>query len=714
MGGGGPGAPRRYRVFLSYSHADTNWARWLMRRLEGWRVPRRFHGRAAPIGTVGPRIAPVFRDRDELPTTSDLGETIRAALRESETLVVICSPTAAKSRWVKEEILAFKRLHGERRVFGFIVGGEPKAEGEEADCFSPALRAEIGADGELSGRRAEIVAADARAQGDGKELALVRLLAGLLGLGFDELRQREQVRRLRRMTWIAVGAAVLVAALVGTGVVTWRANVAERAAQEDARRRQQSGEELIAFMLDDLKTGLQKSEKLETLDRTGERIMSYFQSLNPRDLSDTTLTQQAKALTRIGQIRIAQARYPEAMRAVSTAYARSAALADRYPNNGDLLFERGQAEYWIGFVHRRLNNLSGAEEWFSRYRGTSLALVAIDSTKQTWMVELASGQHNLAVLHFDRGEFDAAYAEFKAKQTTLRGLLARDPKNLDFQFRMADSESWLGSVAERRGELGQAVAHFRAQAGSLAGIVRADPSTPKWKFAHAVSLSLLSNALALAGARAEASVRIAESCRLANELMALDPGNREWLRNALRFRLRQAELYRAEGEAESATLSAADLIASYGKISSSGALDRLTSDHFSAAWRLEAQLRLAAGRKDAADAISRALAMDETQLRAATVDNATLGACATNLVVAAQISGPGTTGARKYAERAFALVAQRLDGSRDWHLLDPAARALAVLGREEEGRKLVARLVNIGYHPLDPLPASILSAPTTK
>ena len=91
---------RQYRAFLSYSHADTKWATWLLRRLEGYRVPERFHGRAAPIGEIGARLAPVFRDRDELPTADDLGDAVRDALARSATLIVICSPTAARSRWV--------------------------------------------------------------------------------------------------------------------------------------------------------------------------------------------------------------------------------------------------------------------------------------------------------------------------------------------------------------------------------------------------------------------------------------------------------------------------------------------------------------------------------------------------------------------------------------------------------------------------------------
>ena len=251
------GSATRYRVFLSYSHTDTGWAGWLMRRLDGFRVPERFHGRAAPIGEVGARIAPVFRDRDELPTTSDLGETIRAALRQSTTLVVICSPASAKSRWVQEELLEFKRLGGSARVFAFIVGGAPKAEGTDDDCFSPALRRELGVDGQLSAAPAEVVAADARPQGDGKEDALVRLVAGLLGVGFDDLRRREHARRHRRMIWITAASVAGMAITLGLALFALKARSEALVARNDAQRRQERGEKMMADMLNDMKAGLQ-------------------------------------------------------------------------------------------------------------------------------------------------------------------------------------------------------------------------------------------------------------------------------------------------------------------------------------------------------------------------------------------------------------------------------------------------------------------------
>ena len=73
------------------------------------------------------KLFPVFRDREELSSSSDLNEQIKAALAQSADLIVICSPNSANSHWVNEEILAFKRMGREDRVLALIVDGEPDA-----------------------------------------------------------------------------------------------------------------------------------------------------------------------------------------------------------------------------------------------------------------------------------------------------------------------------------------------------------------------------------------------------------------------------------------------------------------------------------------------------------------------------------------------------------------------------------------------------------
>ena len=156
------------------------------------------------------RLNPVFRDREELASATDLGEVVNAALRESACQIVICSPNAARSKWVNEEILAFKRLGREDRIFCLIVAGEPNATDmpgrQDEECFPAALRFHLAADGTLSDSRTEPIAADARPGKDGRFAAKLKLIAGLLGVGFDALRRREQQRRYRRLAAVATAA----------------------------------------------------------------------------------------------------------------------------------------------------------------------------------------------------------------------------------------------------------------------------------------------------------------------------------------------------------------------------------------------------------------------------------------------------------------------------------------------------------------------------
>ncbi|HZP11543.1 MAG TPA: TIR domain-containing protein [Nevskiaceae bacterium] len=208
-------AAARYRAFISYSHQDERWGRWLHRALETYRVPRRLVGRETPAGTIPRRLLPIFRDRDEMASSSELAGTINEALSDSAFQIVICSPHAASSRWVNEEIKAFKRLGRERRILAFIVDGTPNASESPAglaECFPRALRHRLDDRGEIGEAKAEVVGADARPGKDGRENAKLKLIAGLLGIGFDELKQREKARqRFRALSIIAMIIAVGIA-----------------------------------------------------------------------------------------------------------------------------------------------------------------------------------------------------------------------------------------------------------------------------------------------------------------------------------------------------------------------------------------------------------------------------------------------------------------------------------------------------------------------
>src|SRR5579871_5834013 len=82
----------KYRAFISYSHRDSQWANWLHRSLEAYRPPKALIGTYTTVGVVPKRLAPIFRDREELASATDLGSVLKEALAQSACQIVICSP----------------------------------------------------------------------------------------------------------------------------------------------------------------------------------------------------------------------------------------------------------------------------------------------------------------------------------------------------------------------------------------------------------------------------------------------------------------------------------------------------------------------------------------------------------------------------------------------------------------------------------------------
>jgi hypothetical protein len=215
-----------YTAFISYCHRDGRAAGRLHRRLEGFRIDKDLAGRETPMGSIPTSLRPIFRDRAEFDAGSSLGAQTHAALEKSAALIVLASPAAAASHYVNEEVRLFRHSHPDRPVIPVIVAG---AEGvTDKDVFPPALRFLVGADGTISDTPIDVLAADEREVGDGRDLALSKLVARLIGLGTDEVfRRAERERRRQARVRMAV-LAVIVALGVGGGLVTWHARQSDR------------------------------------------------------------------------------------------------------------------------------------------------------------------------------------------------------------------------------------------------------------------------------------------------------------------------------------------------------------------------------------------------------------------------------------------------------------------------------------------------------
>src|SRR5688572_538119 len=254
----GEGGKPRYTAFLSYSHKDAADAARLHRRLETYRLPRRLVGTPTARGPVPARLWPIFRDREELPAATDLSETVREALAQSGSLIVLCSPHSAASLWVAEEIEVFRKIHPDRPVLAAVLSGNPP------DCFPKVMRA-YGQDGTWH----EPLATNLRRGGDGPQLGLLKLVAGITGVGLDALVQRDAQRKVRRVTAVTAFAVV---AMIVMGALALVAISARR----EAERQRAEAEGLVEFMLTDLRERLRAVGSLDAMGAVNDRALAYY------------------------------------------------------------------------------------------------------------------------------------------------------------------------------------------------------------------------------------------------------------------------------------------------------------------------------------------------------------------------------------------------------------------------------------------------------
>jgi tetratricopeptide (TPR) repeat protein len=436
------GAPLKYWAFLSYSHRDAKWANWLHRSVESYRPPKALVGTLGERGPIPKKLSPMFRDREELATATDLGTVIAEALRQSACQIVICSRQSAKSKWVNEEILAFKRLGREGRIFCLIIDGEPNASDNPAtadeECFPPALRYKLDAAGNLSSTRTEPIAADARPGKDGKNNAKLKLIAGVLGVGFDALRRREAQRRTRRL--IVIASAMTVGMVAATGLAAY-ALVQRAAAQRESIRAEAEAEtakQTTKFLVDLFKISDPSEARGNTV--TAREMLDKGAARIDAELGKQPAI-QATLLDTVGAVYMGLGLYRQARSLLERAVSTRRRLLDSDPvANSESLNHLGdvltlQAEFAV------------AERTFRE----SIAKLRAQPASNAQKAALARSLHGLGMALSNQGKLPEA-------EQQLRAALAMQLKLFgEVHGEVARTIEDLGQVVDQRGDLKAAI-----------------------------------------------------------------------------------------------------------------------------------------------------------------------------------------------------------------------------------------------------------------
>ncbi|THD64985.1 toll/interleukin-1 receptor domain-containing protein [Phenylobacterium sp.] len=518
----GPGSDdaRRYSAFISYSHGDERFARTLQRRLETYRLPRQLAKRIRRA-----RLKPAFRDSDELSAGHDLTEAVRAALAQSDFLIVICSPRSAQSAWVGREIEIFRHLNGEKHILTALI------DGEADQAIHPALRRRP------HGRATEPLAADFRPGAAGGRMAFLKLIAPMTGVALDDLVHRDSQRRIRQAGVVAAGALWVTVLLGALTIVAFT----QRGVAVHERNKAQA---LVGFMATDLRQKLRNSNNLDLLTTVNNGTLSYYRGEDLTHMTDTALQARAKLLQSMGEDDERRGDLDAARSKIEEAARTTSALLAKAPGDPQRIFDQAQSDYWIGFINWREGDGAKAKAGFQAYAARAARLVQINPRNDDWIKETAFAANNLGMLALRQaGDPRTAERQFQTALDALGVIARHKPDDRDVLSAMANKYAWIADCRRVEGDFAGARANREMQHRILTDL------SAKWPRDMDVRGDLLGHDLAMARIEiaegqlkpAIADLEVGHSAAL--DLAKNDPTNTDFRKQARMFELFKAKAW---------------------------------------------------------------------------------------------------------------------------------------------------------------------------
>jgi hypothetical protein len=502
VGNGGGEPEARYRAFISYSHRDSAFGRRLHRRLERYWLPRRLVGCPTPRGPVPRRLVPIFRDREDLSAAHDLTTEVRAALADSGSLIVVCSPNAAASPWVAREVELFRELHPDRPVLAALIAGDP------VDAFPEPLR------------RSEPLAADFRKGGDGARPALLKLIAGVVGVGLDELVQRDAQRRLRGVMAVTAGAvaATLVMALL---------TIFALRAQAEAERQRAEAESLVEFMLTDLRDRLRGVGRLDAMDVVNSRALSYYDAA-PK-LTAPSLERRARVLHAVGENQADAGDVTDARAHFTEAHRATTALLAEAPDDPDRILAQAQSEYWLGFADYRDGKTAQANARFLEYRRLARELLQKAPENPLYRRELGYAEGNLCSIAIaTKRPPKEAVGRCQAALDNMQRAATRPDAPVGIESDLANRHAWLSQAYKAADQPAPELAQREAEEAILRRLMTRDPLSMQLK-ERWVALQRARASLDYRGGNSAGALdRLRDTATQLDIMVAFDPTNDRW------------------------------------------------------------------------------------------------------------------------------------------------------------------------------------------
>lgn len=236
----------KYFAFISYKSDDLNEAWSLKKKLDGYKLPTIF---CKQYKKDRKPTHEAFLDKTNI-QPGDLTDELRENLDKSHYLIVVCSPSSAKSEYVTAEIEWFTRNGRENEMFLYIIESNPR---NIEESFNPAIKEVEKRWSELDGKRRVILGVNIKEKDVDKmfflyrwpivgawlqrERAYMQLISRLLNLEYEQLWSYQKIRLAEKVIAWVVGMILVVSALTYTWVVNQPVDITTRLEEVSAHNK---------------------------------------------------------------------------------------------------------------------------------------------------------------------------------------------------------------------------------------------------------------------------------------------------------------------------------------------------------------------------------------------------------------------------------------------------------------------------------------------
>lgn len=341
----------------------------------------------------------------------------------------------------------------------------------------------------------------------------------------------------RRMRVIA---AVLALAIVLGGAAKYAFDI--MAARREAERRRAQAEELVRFVVGDLRRKLEPVGRLDVLDSAASHALAYFASLSPDEMTGDDLNHNALALAQLGQARDKEGKLAQAIDLFRQSLRFASAAVHRDDTRDDWQLTLSNAYFYLGDALRRKNDPRGTLENFQAYFTISQRLAQRHPNDPKYQAEVSYAHGNLGAAYEAAGDLPRALSEYRTTCTLDRERSRREPGNEQWQSDLANSANRLGVVLQKSGDFTGARAAFDEDLALRRRLAQAAPNDARRQQRLEVSLAFAGALRQATGDVAGALTCYREETALASLLAERDSSNTEARRNQAAAQARLASL----------------------------------------------------------------------------------------------------------------------------------------------------------------------------